>query len=563
MPCLRANPATACGGAAFGGPSTRSTASGCRAGRPSARSTRRRGVASRRTESWGISSFSKDMRRFSSAVEIIQSGISSVPISSRNGRLTWPPTSLRWGCANSSTVSVKVSGVESGISTSATVTVSGASTTGLFTVSGRLTGRPPLGRLTGELCSPGPIDNRSGPRGYPCQPAPQRYGCGDSLGGLHGLLVAPGGGDGDGHLAYPLDHADAFGDADGAPRIQRIKEVRALKHLIIGRKQRKALLFQRLRVVELEQAGGLALVQVEELPEGADVRYLEVVDGVLQLVVVTHVTVTESGRPLDIVDAVLHLQEGSETFQPVGQLGRDQVQVDAATLLKIGELRDFQAVEHDLPADPPGAQGGGLPVVFFQLEIVLLEVDADGFQAAEVLLDHVGGGGLEDHLKLRMLVEPIRVIAVAPVGGAARGLHVGHTIWLGSEDAKEGLRAHGAGADLGIVGFLNDAAPVSPIPLQGMDNLLKRLHLICQTFQHRNGHQAPFRVGLHLLHQEAAQIRRRRLRPVGLADLSHRPAQNLPGDFPGFPAQFPATSRAQCAPAVAAHQSFSVRARYS
>ena len=54
-PCLRAKPATACAGADFGGPRTRSSVSGWRSGRPSARSTRRRGVASRLTDSCGIS----------------------------------------------------------------------------------------------------------------------------------------------------------------------------------------------------------------------------------------------------------------------------------------------------------------------------------------------------------------------------------------------------------------------------------------------------------------------------------------------------------------------------
>ncbi len=48
MPCLRAKPATACAGADLAGPRTRSSVSACRSGRPSARSTSRRGVASRR-----------------------------------------------------------------------------------------------------------------------------------------------------------------------------------------------------------------------------------------------------------------------------------------------------------------------------------------------------------------------------------------------------------------------------------------------------------------------------------------------------------------------------------
>jgi hypothetical protein len=145
-------------------------------------------------------------------------------------------------------------------------------------------------------------------------------------------------------------------------------------------------------------------------------------------------------------------------------------------LLKVRELRDFEAVEHDLPADAPGAQRGGFPVVFFEFEIVLFEVDADGFEAAQVLLDHVGGGGFEDHLKLGMFVEAVGVIPVAPVGGPAAGLHVGHPVGVGTEYAEEGFRTHGAGADLSIVGFLNDAATVCPVLLQREDNLLKRLH---------------------------------------------------------------------------------------
>ena len=67
------------------------------------------------------------------------------------------------------------------------------------------------------------------------------------------LLVGPGGGDRDRHLAHALDHADALGDADGAARVQGIKEVGALQHLIVGGEQGEALLVRRLRVVELDR----------------------------------------------------------------------------------------------------------------------------------------------------------------------------------------------------------------------------------------------------------------------------------------------------------------------
>ena len=125
---------------------------------------------------------------------------------------------------------------------------------------------------------------------------------------------------------------------------------------------------------------------------------------------------------------------------------------------------------------PQAPSVGDFPVVLFELDVVLAQVDADGFQAAEVLLDDVGGRGLQDHLELRVLVEPVGIVAVAAVGGTAAGLHVGHAVGLGAEHAQEGLRAHGAGAHLDVVRLLDDAAAFRPVLLQLEDDLLKRLH---------------------------------------------------------------------------------------
>src|SRR5262249_44280651 len=156
----------------------------------------------------------------------------------------------------------------------------------------------------------------------------------------------------------------ALGDADGAARIERIKEVRALQHLVVTRQQREAgFVFGLFELAQ--QPRGLAFVEVEELPERGDVGHLEVVDRELQLVLKTDIAIGEVGRPGDVVDAVAQLEEGREALQTVGELGGDEVQIDAAALLEVGELRDLQAVEHDLPAYAPGAEGGRFPVVFF------------------------------------------------------------------------------------------------------------------------------------------------------------------------------------------------------
>ncbi len=155
----------------------------------------------------------------------------------------------------------------------------------------------------------------------------------------------------------------------------------------------------------------------------------------------------------------------------------NQFEIDAAALLEIGELRDFEAVQHHLPAHAPCAERWILPVVFFEFQIVFAEVDADGFETAHVLFDHVGGRRLQDHLKLHVFVEAVRVIAVASVGGASAGLHVGGAVRLRSERAQEGFRARGAGADFHIERFLNNAAAAAPILFELENDFLKGRHV--------------------------------------------------------------------------------------
>ena len=228
-------------------------------------------------------------------------------------------------------------------------------------------------------------------------------------------------------------------------------------------------------------------MEVEELPQHLDVGELEVVFRELELVLEAHVAVGDAGSPFDVIDAVDILEECRDALEAVSQLGRDEVEIEAATLLEVGELGDLEAIEHHLPADAPGAEGGGFPVVLFELDVVLGEVDADGGEGAEVLIDDVGGRGLEDDLELLVLVEAIGIFAVAAVGGSAAGLDVGDALGVGAEDAEEGFRGHGAGADFDVVGFGDDAAAVGPIFLEGEDGVLEGFHV------GRGGHRASTR----------------------------------------------------------------------
>jgi hypothetical protein len=65
---------------------------------------------------------------------------------------------------------------------------------------------------------------------------------------------------------------------------------------------------------------------------------------------------------------------------------------------------------------------------------VLPQVDPDRFQAAEILLDHVGRRGFQDHLQLRVFKKSIGIVAVPAVGGSAARLDVGDAVGRRAQD---------------------------------------------------------------------------------------------------------------------------------
>ena len=101
-------------------------------------------------------------------------------------------------------------------------------------------------------------------------------------------------------------------------------------------------------------------------------------------------------------------------------------------------------------------------------------IDADGLQRIEIKLLHVGRRRLQDHLELVIVLQPVGVLAIAAVLGAARGLHIGGVPGLGPERAQRGGRMEGARADFHVVGLQDDAALIRPVLLQRQDQALER-----------------------------------------------------------------------------------------
>ena len=145
----------------------------------------------------------------------------------------------------------------------------------------------------------------------------------------------------------------------------------------------------------------------------------------------------------------------------------------AANLLKIGELADFHAVAPDFPAEAPCAQSRAFPVILDKADVVQRRVKADGNERAQIQLLQVGRRGFDDDLILIVVLQPVGVLAIAAIGRAARGLHIGGGPGLGAQGAQGGGRMEGARANLHVIGLQDGAALTGPIAHQAQDDLLK------------------------------------------------------------------------------------------
>ncbi len=104
---------------------------------------------------------------------------------------------------------------------------------------------------------------------------------------------------------------------------------------------------------------------------------------------------------------------------------------------------------------------------------MLQGIEVETLETCQVEILDVKGRGLQDHLKLVVVLEPVGIFAVAAVGGATRRLHIGGPPRFGPQGAQQGGGVEGAGADLHVVGLLNDAALVGPITAQFQNDILK------------------------------------------------------------------------------------------
>src|SRR5947199_1169204 len=141
--------------------------------------------------------------------------------------------------------------------------------------------------------------------------------------------------------------------------------------MIVGRKQRvahAALPFRRLEAVE--EFLGLFFMQLEFCANGYGITAIKAILGKLLFFHEPDGAVRLIRGPAQRVNTLDVLQEGANTLQAIRKLDRDGVEINAAALLKVGELGDLQAIEKDLPPDAPGAERRRLPIVFFKPNVM-------------------------------------------------------------------------------------------------------------------------------------------------------------------------------------------------
>ena len=215
-------------------------------------------------------------------------------------------------------------------------------------------------------------------------------------------------------------------------------------------------------------------------PRLLHIGLFKVVHGKLQLFRQSNVSVAcdpirlRITRPDNVVNTVDILQECGNALQTVCQLRRNRIQIHASTLLKVGKLRDLQPVQHYLPANSPGPERGRFPIVLFEFDIVLAQINSHRAQRIKIKLLHVFRRRLQDDLELQMFVQPVRILAIAPISGTPRRLDVSHSVRLRPQHPQKCFRRHGPRADLDVIGLLQHASPFRPKGLEPQDEFLKR-----------------------------------------------------------------------------------------
>ncbi len=122
----------------------------------------------------------------------------------------------------------------------------------------------------------------------------------------------------------------------------------------------------------------------------------------------------------------------------------------------------FHSIEPDFPAQSRGAKCGGFPVIFDKANVVVQRIDPKAFEAFQINSLRIRWRRLKDYLVLIIMLKPVGVFSIPPVGGTPGWLDVSHIVRLGSEHPEKGRGIESARTDFEVIGLLDESSSVSP-----------------------------------------------------------------------------------------------------
>ena len=262
--------------------------------------------------------------------------------------------------------------------------------------------------------------------------------------------------------AHGGEEFGAFGDADGAARVEDVESLALAQHIVVGWGDEPA----------FDANFGFGVVEIAECSLALDVGQLKVIDTVFDFLLPVNFAIGVDAIKVDGPDFCPLLEVHDDALQPVGDFDADGVQAHAPGLLEVGKLGDLLAVEPDFPAEAPRAEGGRLPVVLDEPDVMAVALEADGLEAAEVEFLGISRIRFEEDLVLCVHLHAVGVFGVTAVVSAEGGFHVGDVPRLGPEDAQHGGGVHGAGAQFFAVGLPDLAAACGPVVVEKADGFL-------------------------------------------------------------------------------------------
>ena len=175
------------------------------------------------------------------------------------------------------------------------------------------------------------------------------------------------------------------------------------------------------------------------------------------------------------------LQIHRDAFGPVRDFDGNGIQLDPADFLEVGELGNLHPVETHLPAQAPGPQCRGLPIVLNETDVVLFRVNPQLGQTLQVQRLNIVRSGLQHDLILIVVLHTIRILPISSIRRTPTWLGIGGPPGLRAQRPEERGWMKRAGAHLQIIGLMDNAALVGPVMMQREDEILEIHNPPCEV----------------------------------------------------------------------------------